>query len=417
MSQVSWKTPMKGRLGRPGVGQPYNVESWTYTVRAKFSNEVVYAQTSPGWLTHQQGVNQLLSLGATYGANYVVCGTYKPVYQYYGVGTTYCTYDGGASYQVGAAVPPPPAPVPVAPIPFYTRQSIFPIVETPFIVPFGSTTRVTWTTRAGGGTFAPIFGPRGVQWLGGRLGEVPAACWGKPGFKDCAAATFKAAQDKCYSVQPNGIQVSDEFGSFSQCTDFYDNVNPECVNKYNCKSAGTPSSPNPWGVYSADTKALQDELNVRLVVVPQSNAPYGYYPINADGKLGPATCGAAQTVWPQMEPNECAGHAVTLPKKKTATGDNNNPPPPPPPECTPTKPCPPGKTCVEGLCVDATPVPSTSSSSSSGLGGVGALALAGLALGAFAFFGKAPKLPKSAAGRLQQNPKRRRHKKRGRYAA
>lgn len=45
------------------------------------------------------------------------------------------------------------------------------------------------------------------------------------------------------------------------------------------------ASDYPWGAYSAKTKALQDATNAAL-------AAKGYCPIAADGKLGPATCGA-----------------------------------------------------------------------------------------------------------------------------
>jgi hypothetical protein len=43
----------------------------------------------------------------------------------------------------------------------------------------------------------------------------------------------------------------------------------------------------PWKEYSADTKALQEETNTALV-------KDGYAPIDADGVLGPATCGAVK---------------------------------------------------------------------------------------------------------------------------
>ncbi len=43
----------------------------------------------------------------------------------------------------------------------------------------------------------------------------------------------------------------------------------------------------PWKEYSADTKALQQQTNVAL-------AKDGYAPIDADGVLGPATCGAVR---------------------------------------------------------------------------------------------------------------------------
>jgi hypothetical protein len=45
----------------------------------------------------------------------------------------------------------------------------------------------------------------------------------------------------------------------------------------------------PYGKYSAQTKQFQDKLNVELL-------KNGLCPIVADGKLGPASCGAATTI-------------------------------------------------------------------------------------------------------------------------
>lgn len=51
-------------------------------------------------------------------------------------------------------------------------------------------------------------------------------------------------------------------------------------------AAGMGADPSyPWREYSADTKALQQATNEALIA-------HGYAPITADGKLGPATCGA-----------------------------------------------------------------------------------------------------------------------------
>ena len=54
--------------------------------------------------------------------------------------------------------------------------------------------------------------------------------------------------------------------------------------------AGLGADPDyPWREYSADTKALQLATNDAL----RTN---GYAPITADGKLGPATCGAVRVM-------------------------------------------------------------------------------------------------------------------------
>ncbi len=47
----------------------------------------------------------------------------------------------------------------------------------------------------------------------------------------------------------------------------------------------------PYGKYSAQTKQLQDKININLIAG-------GFCPIIADGKLGPATCGAAVIAGP-----------------------------------------------------------------------------------------------------------------------
>jgi len=400
MKHVNWTKPMAGKQGR--LGQPYDAESWTFTVREKFGNgSVVYAYTPPGWITHQQGVNQLLSLGQTYGASYIVCGVYKKAYQYYGPGTSYCTYDGGVTYQVGAMVPPPPEPVATVPIPFYTRQSIFPFVETPFIVPFGRTTTITWTNQARPmPPFHPIFGARRVQWIGrtGRLGQGD--------LHD--TITYKSCYNMC--AQKCTAQNQNNPAAFDACVVACD---PTCL----AQAALEGGSPTNVG-------ALQAKINAAL-------ATQKICPIGADGKLGPTTCAAAIYVQTYLDgsvavPAQCGSidqsKSAFNPDCKTGT-------PGPAPGCTDNAGCSPTQDCVNGKCVDKCPANYTRnatgdcvanpavSSTSTGLGGVGALALAGLALGAFAFFGKPPKLPKSAAGRLQQNPKRRRHKKRGRYAA
>lgn len=51
----------------------------------------------------------------------------------------------------------------------------------------------------------------------------------------------------------------------------------------------------PWREYSADTKALQQATNEALVA-------HGYAPLTADGKLGPATCGAIRAMCEYVGP-------------------------------------------------------------------------------------------------------------------
>lgn len=63
--------------------------------------------------------------------------------------------------------------------------------------------------------------------------------------------------------------------------------------------AGLGEDPSyPWREYSADTKALQEATNEAL-------AAHGYKPITADGKLGPATCGAIREMCTDVTP-ECS---------------------------------------------------------------------------------------------------------------
>lgn len=92
----------------------------------------------------------------------------------------------------------------------------------------------------------------------------------------------------------------------------------------------------PFGKYSAQTKQLQDKLNHLLV-------KNGYCPLIADGKLGPATCGAA--IYPALQadpeyvklapymPTTCQDvKSPTLAKNGCGTG----PLPPPGSAITPT---------------------------------------------------------------------------------
>lgn len=86
----------------------------------------------------------------------------------------------------------------------------------------------------------------------------------------------------------------------------------------------SPTEKYPWKVYSSETVALQTQLNEKLKAL-------GFCPIGTDGKLGPATCGAADAVWPQMKPKTCV--SMTAPKKPPCVAARA---PKPTPEPTPT---------------------------------------------------------------------------------
>lgn len=89
-------------------------------------------------------------------------------------------------------------------------------------------------------------------------------------------------------------------------------------------SLGADTSSYPWKSYSADTKALQDLTN-------QALKAHGYCPVNADGKLGPATCGAVKVMLEitgqtdQSPPSTCQG--FTAPSKQPCLTASPAPPP------------------------------------------------------------------------------------------
>ncbi len=88
-------------------------------------------------------------------------------------------------------------------------------------------------------------------------------------------------------------------------------------------SLGAVASNYPWKEYSADTKTLQELTN-------QALKAHGYCPINVDGKLGGATCGAVKTMLEitgqtdQSPPATC--QSFTAPTKGPCPGAA--PPPP-----------------------------------------------------------------------------------------
>jgi hypothetical protein len=143
------------------------------------------------------------------------------------------------------------------------------------------------------GIFSGVQKAIGALGLGATTGPVPSSCWSDQKFVDCQKRVFAQAQLDCPKTgYPNAV-----YGSYDDCVADLaaEYVGPSsqpttCVSQY-CAAGGatTGSSTYPWGVYSADTKALQEATNTALKAA-------GYCPLTVDGKLGPATCGARQTL-------------------------------------------------------------------------------------------------------------------------
>lgn len=136
------------------------------------------------------------------------------------------------------------------------------------------------------GLRGPYSSVRGLGALG--LGATPWQCWNVQAFKDCHAVQWGNNQRACTT---GGVAARDWDGNVDNCinalTDLDDGLN--CVPKY-CAEYNPP--PRPVGkVLDAGTVVkLQNQLNADLRV-------HGFKTISADGKLGPATCGAAFYLW------------------------------------------------------------------------------------------------------------------------
>lgn len=98
------------------------------------------------------------------------------------------------------------------------------------------------------------------------------------------------------------------------------------------RGLGAIQNSHPWGEYSDDTKSLQATLNSML-------KSQGLCQISTDGKLGPATCGAAKAMNPEWVPSTCQG--FTTPTKCAPGTPAPSPgPAPAPPPTTPAAPLP-----------------------------------------------------------------------------
>lgn len=112
--------------------------------------------------------------------------------------------------------------------------------------------------------------------------QVPWQCWQSPDFQSCHAQSFNLATQDC------ATKAATEFdGNMDNCLvvygDLYDSEN--CEPKY-CASS-MPATAQP--VSASAIKSIQASLNAQL-------AAQGFKPIAVDGKIGPATCGAAAYV-------------------------------------------------------------------------------------------------------------------------
>ena len=140
---------------------------------------------------------------------------------------------------------------------------------------------------------APIRPVRRRPPMQGLGATIPANCWDTPGFKTCNAQGWALAESKCRSAgQPTALAIQSYGGNVDACkqdqADDYAyfgctlRLCPPPAVKHPTSSGGWTwmnTSPN------ASVKAFQQHLNTAL-------AADGYKTINADGKLGPATCGA-----------------------------------------------------------------------------------------------------------------------------
>jgi hypothetical protein len=118
---------------------------------------------------------------------------------------------------------------------------------------------------------------------------IPAPCWDNPYFKQCNADGWKIAEQKCLR---EGVADQKYGGDWVKCKSELaaDYAYFGCALRL-CPPPAVkrPLSSGGW-TWAAKTsnpsiKTFQDHLNIAL-------AKEGFRPIVADGRLGPATCGA-----------------------------------------------------------------------------------------------------------------------------
>lgn len=114
------------------------------------------------------------------------------------------------------------------------------------------------------------------------VATVPWQCWSAPGFQDCHPKSYAQAVQTC-----DAATVRDLFGGnkdlcITSYSDSFDIQN--CVPKY-CPAQVVPKGGRA-PLSTATVKQIQTQLNQVLTAK-------GYKTITVDGRLGPATCGAA----------------------------------------------------------------------------------------------------------------------------
>lgn len=122
---------------------------------------------------------------------------------------------------------------------------------------------------------------------------IPSSCWDKPGFKDCNAQGWTQAEAVCrQSGNPTALAWDKYDGDVDRCKqgEADDYAYFGCVLRLCPPPAPVhPTTQGGWTwmntTPNASVKTFQEHLNIAL----QSD---GYKMITADGRLGPATCGA-----------------------------------------------------------------------------------------------------------------------------
>ncbi len=116
-------------------------------------------------------------------------------------------------------------------------------------------------------------------------GEVPWQCWGIQAFQDCHAKNFAKNQQICGpggDAAKYGMSVDDCINNYTAMDD------AGCVSS-NCQQYAAIANQTA-AMPAATVKQAQAQLNADL-------KKYGYKTIGVDGKLGPATCGAARYLY------------------------------------------------------------------------------------------------------------------------
>jgi Cys-rich repeat protein len=347
VSKVNWTAPMKERRGV--VGQPPAPVFWWYIKVYVRSGGAVTYQEGPTGMTLAQGLDRVKVLGQIYGMDHVVCGTYLGGY---GGKSTYCSLDGGLTTTYGQPPPFPPAPAPNVPL-----APLFPFIFRTPVVPF-----------------RPQFGPFQVAPTPIFQGYRTRVTWVGPSRSFVFGPNGRLGQDACNDLNNAVASAKASRNGLQQNLSAVNNAYNQAVAAGN-QEAQADLYATKLGIQadiakiSADIVALEAQAKVACAPPPPST-----------GCSSDADCGAAGF--------KCVnGNCV-------------------PWDCFKDSDCPAGQRCDgQGHCI---PIPASKASSS----GAGGLFLLALGAAAAIFMGlKPPTLPKTAAGRLQENRRKRRRRR------